>query len=472
MKRHARTWMLIQALVDFVLINAAFALAYQVRYELRFPITVAEANYVEYDQYIPISLLLSVGLLLIYRIEGIYNYVRGRSWLEEMYGLITATFTGIVILVFIFFFFRPQYYSRLIYLYAGILIVLFLTLARVGERMLLEYLRRRGIGVDRALVVGGGEIGRAIMRNVLAQPHLGYRIEGFVDDDPSKSAIGPFPLLGNTASLPRLVRERKIDEVIVTLPWHARDKIVQIMESSEAAGARVKIVPDLFQLSLSKISVDAVGGIPLIGVKDASISGGALALKRAMDVFLAAILFGVFLIPMALIALVIKLSSPGPALFRQQRVGRGGNLFVAYKFRTMRRGADQEQETLLHLNEATGPLFKIRNDPRMTPIGKWLRKTSIDELPQLWNVLRGEMSLVGPRPPLPNEVAQYQEWHKRRLEVAPGVTGLWQVSGRSELTFDEMVMLDLYYIENWSPWMDLWILIKTIPALLTARGAY
>src|SRR5581483_3470349 len=172
------------------------------------------------------------------------------------------------------------------------------------------------------------------------------------------------------------------------------------------------------------------------------------------------------------IAILIKLTSPGPIIFVQQRVGRGGNVFTAYKFRTMRLGADEEKENFKHLNEATGPLFKIRNDPRRTPVGGWLRRTSFDELPQLWNVLRGDMSLVGPRPPLSNEVAEYEDWHKRRLEVAPGMTGLWQVSGRSELTFDEMVMLDLYYIENWSPWLDLWILLKTIPALLTARGAY
>jgi exopolysaccharide biosynthesis polyprenyl glycosylphosphotransferase len=244
------------------------------------------------------------------------------------------------------------------------------------------------------------------------------------------------------------------------------------METAEAAGARVKIVPDLFQLSLSKIAVDAVGGIPLIGVKESSISGGAIAIKRAMDVMFTGLLFLLCLIPMALIALVIKLTSPGPAIYAQARVGRGGKMFTAFKFRTMRLGADEEIETLLHLNEASGPLFKIRNDPRTTSIGKWLRRTSFDELPQLWNVLRGDMSLVGPRPPLPNEVAKYQEWHKRRLDVAPGVTGLWQVSGRSTLTFDEMVMLDLYYIENWSPWLDMWILLKTIPALLTARGAY
>ncbi len=472
MQRHARTLMFLETVIDFILINAAFALAYYIRYELRFPITVAEANYVAYQEYIPITILLSIGLLFIYRIEGIYNYVRGKSWLEELYGLVTATFTGIVILVFIFFFFRPQYYSRLIYLYAGILIVLFLTLFRVVLRFVLGYLRKRGIGVDRALIIGGGEIGRAIMRNVLAQPNLGYLIEGFLDDDPVKGAIGTFRWLGPLDQLARILRERSIDEVIITLPWHARDKIVRIMETAEATGADIKIVPDLFQLSLSRIAVDAVGGIPLIGVKESSISGSALALKRAMDVIFSVILFIVLLIPMGIIALLIKLTSPGAIIFKQDRVGRGGRIFTAYKFRTMRVGADEEKQTLRHLNEAQGPIFKIRNDPRRTPIGKWLRRTSMDELPQLWNVLRGDMSLVGPRPPLINEVAEYEDWHKRRLEVAPGMTGLWQVSGRSELTFDEMVMLDLYYIENWSPWLDLEILLKTIPALLTTRGAY
>lgn len=472
MQRHARVLMWIQISCDLVLINAAFALAYFVRYVLRFPITVAEANYIAYSEYVPISLALSLGLLLIYRIEGIYNYVRGRGWLEEMYSLTTATFTGIVIVVFIFFFFRPQYYSRLIYLYAGILIVLLLTLERVVLRLILTRLRKRGIGVDRALIVGGGEIGRAIMRNVLAQPNLGYRIEGFVDDDPAKGDFGSFRLLGRTDQLARLVREYHIDEVIITLPWHAREKIMRLMEISEREGARVKIVPDLFQLSLSQVAVDAVGGIPLIGVKESNISGSALAIKRVMDVFFAIVLFVVFLIPMALIALAIKLTSPGPVIFRQVRVGRGGRLFTAYKFRTMRVGAEQELEGLLHLNEARGAMFKMRNDPRLIPIGKFLRRTSLDELPQIWNVLNGDMSMVGPRPPLPHEVAKYEEWHKRRLDVSPGVTGLWQVSGRSDLSFDEMVMLDLYYIENWSPWLDLTILLRTIPALITARGAY
>ncbi len=201
-------------------------------------------------------------------------------------------------------------------------------------------------------------------------------------------------------------------------------------------------------------------------------SGGALALKRAMDLMIAALLLLVLLLPMMLIAALVRLTSPGPVIFRQGRVGRRGTLFTAYKFRTMKVGAELEVEKFLPLNEATAPLFKIRDDPRLTYVGRLLRRSSCDELPQLWNVLRGDMSLVGPRPALPLEVLHYSDWHMKRLEVSQGATGLWQVSGRSELTFEEMVRLDLYYIEHWSPWLDLKILLRTIPAMLTGRGAY
>ncbi len=176
--------------------------------------------------------------------------------------------------------------------------------------------------------------------------------------------------------------------------------------------------------------------------------------------------------PMILFAILIRLDSPGPLIFRQTRIGRWAIPFTTYKFRTMRPGAEEERATLVNLNEATGPIFKIRNDPRRTRVGRWLRKTSLDELPQLFNVLKGEMSLVGPRPAMPEEVEKYQDWHKRRLDVLPGITGLWQVSTRSEMIFDEMVMLDIYYIENWSPWLDIWILLRTIPTVLFGRGGY
>ena len=249
-------------------------------------------------------------------------------------------------------------------------------------------------------------------------------------------------------------------------------KILSIIAQCERRNVTARIVPDIFQMSLSRVEIDDLNGIPLIGIREISFSRWGLMLKRAIDETFAAIGLIILSPVLVAVAVAIKLDSPGPILFRQVRVGKNGRHFVLHKFRSMRVGAEQEQEKLAGLNEATGPLFKIRDDPRLTRVGKFIRRTSLDELPQLYNVLRGEMSLVGPRPPLPKEVEQYQEWHKKRLEIAPGLTGLWQVSGRSELTFDEMVLLDIYYIENWSPILDTSITLRTIPRVLFGDGAY
>jgi exopolysaccharide biosynthesis polyprenyl glycosylphosphotransferase len=220
------------------------------------------------------------------------------------------------------------------------------------------------------------------------------------------------------------------------------------------------------------MDVDDLGGIPMIGVKAISITGWKLITKRAIDFTIALVGLIVLSPLMLLIALAIKLDSPGPVLFKQIRMGKGGRPFILYKFRSMREGAEEEQQKLTDLNEAEGPIFKIRHDPRCTTVGRFLRRTSLDELPQLYNVLRGEMSLVGPRPPVPKEVECYEEWHKKRLEVSPGMTGLWQVSGRSELTFDEMALLDIYYIENWSAALDTEIFLRTIPRIIFGNGAF
>jgi exopolysaccharide biosynthesis polyprenyl glycosylphosphotransferase len=220
------------------------------------------------------------------------------------------------------------------------------------------------------------------------------------------------------------------------------------------------------------MSITEMAGIPLISVKQVRISVVALFLKRVVDVAIAMSVLVLAAPLMGLVALAIKLDSPGSVLFRQERVGKGGKPFTLYKFRSMGVGAEGQKELLRDLNEANGPLFKIKEDPRVTRLGRLLRRLSLDELPQFYNVLRGDMSLIGPRPPLSEEVAQYQPWHMRRLEIAPGMTGLWQVSGRSELPFDEMALLDIYYIEQWTPALDVKILLRTIPTVLFGDGAY
>jgi exopolysaccharide biosynthesis polyprenyl glycosylphosphotransferase len=462
-------------ITDVLLINVAFAIAYWLRYGLQWFAAVDEAFYVPYRAFIPVAIVLTLLLLGIYKLGGVYNQPRGASWFDEVYNLVTGTATGIILVVFVIvFFFRPFFYSRLIFFYASVLITILLSISRLGKRMLRTYLRKRGLGVDRLLIVGAGEVGRTVMRNIVAHPSLGYQVIGFVDDDPDKGngKIGRFQGLGNTANIPRLVKGLDIDEVIVTLPWMYHRKIVSIIAQCERERVRVRIVPDIFQMTLSHLDVHDLGGIPMIGVREISIGSGEMVFKRTMDVVVSFVglilLFPLFL----LIALIIRIDSSGPVLFRQVRVGKDEQLFACFKFRSMREGADEEKEQLLDQNEAEGPIFKIRNDPRVTTVGRLLRRTSLDELPQLLNVLMGHMSLVGPRPAPPSEVQRYQLWHKRRLEVAPGITGMWQVSGRSQLTFDEMVLLDLYYIENWTPVLDLQILLRTLPKVILGEGAY
>jgi len=232
-------------------------------------------------------------------------------------------------------------------------------------------------------------------------------------------------------------------------------------------------VPDLLQLSLDRVDFGEVAGMPLIGLKDDSIRGVNRIAKRGIDIALASVVLTTMALPMAVIAWRIHRDSPGPVLFRQSRVGRRGQTFTCFKFRCMIDGADDQRDDLIRAHEGSDPrLFKLADDPRLTRIGKRLRRWSLDELPQFVNVLRGEMSAVGPRPSLPGEVLAYDDWHRQRLLVTPGLTGLWQVNGRSNLTFDEMVRLDLYYAEHWSPWMDFKIVLRTLPAVLTRRGAF
>jgi exopolysaccharide biosynthesis polyprenyl glycosylphosphotransferase len=470
-----RSWMpWVTVVTDILLINVAFLIAYWLRYELQLFRTVDPANDVPYSVYLPMVAVLTVLFVLFNKREGAYDVRRGRPFFDDLYGLLNATTTAIMLMVVVVFFYRRLFYSRVIFIYAGILIVVLLGLARLVRNMALARMRAAGKGVDRVLIIGAGEVGRTVMRNLIAQPELGYRVVGFLDDDPIKSGadIGPIRALGSLDALPAAVKENEIDQVIITLPWQYHRKVIRLVTEAEQSGVRARVVPDLFQLSLGGVDVEAINGIPLISVKGSALTGLNRTFKRIVDVAISGTALALISPLWALIALSIKLDSPGPVLFRQERIGLRGKPFTVFKFRSMRIDAEEQLAELRELNEASGPLFKVREDPRRTRVGRFIRRTSLDELPQLINVLRGEMSIVGPRPGLASEVAQYQDWHRKRLAVLPGITGLWQVSGRSELTFDEMVMLDIYYAENWSLGLDLRIMIRTVPQVLFGDGAY
>ncbi len=465
-------WVVI--ITDLLLINAAFALSYYLRYDVELFRNVDPVNFVPYSAYLGLQLGYSAVLAATLKLDGAWKLRRGASWLDEVYTIVNGTTTGMAIVLVVIFGFRPLAYSRLLFLYVSVLTVLLLSLGRLVKRTVESQQRRRGIGVDRTLIVGAGEVGRAVMRTLVARPDLGYQVVGFVEPEPQngRDVIGRFRRLGTLENLPQTMAEHDINEVIITLPTSQHRTIQRIIRHCRRAHVRARIVPDFFQLTLNQVDVDNLGGIPLVGIRETALGRGPRAVKRLMDIAGAVVGLTISAPLMAVVAAAIRLESEGPALFSQERLGVNERPFQVIKFRSMRIGAEAERGTLLDRNEADGPLFKIKDDPRLTRVGRLIRRASLDELPQFINVLRGEMSLVGPRPPLESEVAEYQSWQRKRLAVKPGMTGLWQVSGRSDLTFDEMCLLDIYYIENWSLWLDIRIILRTIPQFFMARGAY
>ena len=461
-------------LVDLLLIYLASYLAWFIRYELRWFRNVETGYYSDLQAYSLLFVGLSVVLLLAFNANQVYNIRRSTSWVDEVYRLTNGVFVGTIFVMAATFGLRPLAFSRLLFLYDAVLIISFLGIARGFRRFLESRLRARGINVTNLLIVGAGDIGRAVMRAVFAQPHLGYRVVGFVDNDSELGVtdIGRFKALGSLTQLDSILESEEIHEVILTLPWSDQHEISQLVRASERRGVRARVVPDMFQLNLSRVSVEELGGIPLIGLKVTRFTESGVFAKRMLDILVTLAIMP-FLIPVfILIALLVRIESTGPIFFTQMRVGRLGQPFKIYKFRSMAVGAENQQQELSELNRAAAPMFKIPEDPRLTWMGRWLRRSSLDELPQLINVLQGEMSIVGPRPGLPNEVHLYKHWHRQRLDVLPGITGLWQVSGRSDIVFDEMCLLDIYYIENWSLPLDVILILRTIPKVFLGRGAY
>lgn len=460
---------------DLILINLAFALAYVIRYQWEWITPVEDQFFEPYDRYYGQQVLLNILLIMTFIQARVWKRRRGEFWVDEVSRVVYATAAGITLMMAVSFFLQPVPFSRLLLFWALVTIVLFIGLARLGRRLLLSMLYQQGKGVDRSLVIGSGEVGRGVIRTLLARPDLGFSAIGYLDDGTTENNIGlgRIPHLGCYTELGQiLAKQPNLHTVFIALPGEMHRQISELLYVCHQHGIRAQVVPDLLQLSLNRVEFNNMVGIPMLSVRDVSISQTQRTLKRALDLTIIGTGGIAALLVMAIIAVAIKLDSPGPVLYSGERVGRNGRRFRMYKFRSMIDDAEHQKESLKAFNEADGPIFKIRNDPRLTRVGRIIRRLSLDELPQLYNVLMGHMSLVGPRPPLPEEVAEYKAWHRQRLAVIGGITGLWQVSGRSDLTFDELCLLDIYYIENWSLALDLRILLQTIPHSLFGRGAY
>jgi exopolysaccharide biosynthesis polyprenyl glycosylphosphotransferase len=345
---------------------------------------------------------------------------------------------------------------------------------KVALRLTSRYFRASGYNFRTVIIVGTGASAQAIADSIRSHRFWGFRILGMVETGGESDAEEPtrWPVLGRIETLPSIVENNIVDDVIFAVGRRDLDRMEDLFLALHERGIRTRFALRLFPHTQAKVELEELGGLPLLSFSPAPSSVLALAAKRSLDIALALLLLVIGLPVILAIAVAIKLTSGGTVLYRQTRCGLNGRLFTLYKFRTMEEGAHEKRRELLALNEMTGPAFKLRRDPRVTWLGRFLRRFSLDELPQLWNVLKGEMSLVGPRPPIPEEVAQYQPWQRRRLAMKPGLTCLWQISGRSDTNdFNQWMQLDLEYIDSWSPTLDVKILLKTIPVVLSGRGA-
>jgi exopolysaccharide biosynthesis polyprenyl glycosylphosphotransferase len=407
--------------------------------------------------------------------RGLYRTTRRVSLLDQMSIIISSTLTMVALLIVCVFLYKPLYYSLMIFVFAVANIIVLLGAGRLLLSGYRHWRWSRGVAQERVLVVGGTGLGQQVMNGLAASPGLGYSLVGYLNERPiveSGREARIYRHIGQVEDLERAVAEQGVQQVILALPFWEQGRLPNLVQICQGLGVGYQVAPDFYQLSFDRVDMLQLSGVPLLRPKEISLKGLNLAIKRLLDVAAVMASAPISLPLAALIAVGVRLDSPGPVLFRQQRVGKGGQLFTCYKFRTMVPDAEARKADLHALNEADGPLFKIREDPRATRIGRVLRRSSLDELPQLFNVLRGDMSLIGPRPALPSEVDCYEPWHRRRLEVLPGCAGLSQALGRSDVSFDEQVRLDIYYAENWTLGMDLRILLMIIPAVIGGRGAY
>ena len=404
---------------------------------------------------------------------SVYDPRRTLRAVDEFQRVIQAlVVSGLCLSGFVFFSFKDM--SRYLFLYFFAVEAALL----LGWRMLHRIVRRLGNGrlvpPRNVLVVGAGEVGCRTAETILEHAWMGLHTVGFVDDDPAKqqSGVAGLPILGTVAETVDIVRQYTVDEIVVALPLSAYEKVVQLSLDLQRYPVTVRVVPDYFNLALFRAAVEEVGGMPLINLRAPALNDYQRLIKRCFDVTIGVATIILALPVMALIGLAIKLDSPGPIIFRQQRVGENGRLFWMFKFRTMIDGAEAHLSDVLRRDAAGEILFKNPDDPRITHLGRFLRRASLDELPQLFNVLKGEMSLVGPRPELPWLVERYEPWQRKRFAVPQGMTGWWQVNGRSTKPLHLHTEDDLYYIQNYSLLLDMQILWKTFWVVIRRKGAF
>ncbi len=469
--------------LDLALVSVAFVVSHAVRDRLLPELGWSATGLHDLRLYLPLLAVALPIFAVCFWLFGLYQSHRTQSLVAEIFsiGKSAAVAGGLLTLAIFLFrlddrFLGVDRFSRLWLGLFGAGAFVLLVAEKLGIRLLARRLRARGYNYRTLLIVGAGKAAAGVLEALSEHRFWGYRVLGLLGEEGAgqPTEVAGHPVLGTIAELPRVVEERPVDEVIFALGSFDSRRLQPLFESLAELGinARVVLSSPFAEEPGARLTLGELGGLPLLTYATAPVTELGLLSKRLIDLLVASVLLAAALPLMAVIALAIKLDSPGPVLFRQVRIGLNGRRFTMLKFRTMVEGAASAREALEHLNEAGGPMFKARRDPRVTGTGRKLRRFSLDELPQLWNVLRGDMSLVGPRPVLPAEVSGFARWQRRRMSMRPGLTCLWQIAGRSQIGFEDWVRLDLAYIDNWSPLLDLKILFKTIPAVLSGRGAW
>ncbi|HXM78064.1 MAG TPA: sugar transferase [Thermoanaerobaculia bacterium] len=460
---------------DLALTALSLPVAYMIRHGVLTSIspTLFPTPLHPFDRYLFLLVLILPFWTVMLSVAGFYRSHRTLPLAEEIWGATKVAFGGTAVLALVVYGLRLEFVSRWLLVVFAIVNFAFLATEKVALRLLSRWVRARGYNFRTVLLVGTGQKAAQLADFLEAHPHWGFRVMGYLDDDNGGEIrrAARWPCVGRITDFEAVLLREVVDEVVFVIEKGKLGAYEEALLVAERHGVPAHVSLDIFPHILARPVLEELDGVPLLSFTTTPSNPTHLVIKRALDLAVSLFLFVVTLPIQLLAAIAIKLTSSGPVFFRQVRCGLNGRHFTLLKFRTMDAGAEQRLFEVSHLNEMSGPVFKMSKDPRLTMVGRILRRLSIDELPQLVNVIRGDMSLVGPRPPLPEEVAHYEPWQRRRLSMNPGLTCLWQVSGRNEVDFDRWMALDLKYIDTWSPMLDLKILLKTVPAVLSGRGA-
>lgn len=406
--------------------------------------------------------------------NSMYQSIRTRTYLEILWAVVKSAAVTFLLLGTFIFLFKLTFVSRLFFITFMAFSLFFIWLEKTAIFMSSHYVRRQGLNTRRLLIVGTGRRAEEFIKRVDKHPEWGFEILGAIDDEPGRGVhkVGRLEAIGTLDDIPRIFHRDAIDEVVFVVPRSRLNSLQGAIDDCETEGVAVNVAVDLFDTKLARSSVTELDGLPLLRFRTTVAKEWELLIKRLFD-FAASGLGLLVLSPLFLVmAILIRVTSKGPVFFKQNRLGLAGRRFTLLKFRTMRLGAHDVLSEVTDLNSMTTPEFKEKKTRWITPVGRFMRKFSIDELPQLINVFVGHMSIVGPRPTVPDEVEKYKDWQRRRFSMKPGITCLWQVNGRNNIAFEDWMKLDLEYLDNWSLWLDAKILMKTVPVVLFGIGAY